>query len=85
MNVRKHVVAARERPAKAHSSSTKSEGFGRTIAVDFGGIMVEYDGWKGRDVLGLPRKDVIGARHGLRPVGRQVRHFKEPSSKKNPG
>ena len=31
----------------------------RTIAVDFDGVIAEYDGWKGTGVLGSPRRDVL--------------------------
>ena len=30
-----------------------------TIAVDFDGVIADYDGWRGPDVLGNPRSDVI--------------------------
>lgn len=33
-----------------------------TIAVDFDGVVADYHGWKGCDVLGVPRSDV---RHAL--------------------
>src|SRR6202000_1693327 len=29
-----------------------------TIAVDFDGVVADYDGWKGCDVFGVPRSDV---------------------------
>jgi len=31
----------------------------QTIAVDFDGVIAEYDGWKGTSVLGDPRHDVL--------------------------
>lgn len=31
----------------------------KTIAVDFDGVLAEYDGWKGDDQLGSPRMDVV--------------------------
>lgn len=31
----------------------------RTIAVDFDGVISEYEGWKGVGVLGAPRQDVV--------------------------
>jgi adenylylsulfate kinase len=40
-----------------------------TIAVDFDGVIAEYDGWKGSDVLGQPRMDVITALETLRREG----------------
>jgi hypothetical protein len=36
-----------------------------TIAVDFDGVIAEYDGWKGADVLGPPREDVVQVLHIL--------------------
>lgn len=72
MNTRKQVEKPRRRLSKAHSSSTKSEGFRRTIAVDFDGVIAEYDGWKGSGVLGLLRKDVIEALHELHAEGWKI-------------
>lgn len=31
----------------------------RTIAVDFDGVIADYDGWRGPGVLGEPREDVV--------------------------
>jgi adenylylsulfate kinase len=72
MNARKKVKKRRRRAPKAHSSSTKRETVRRTIAVDFDGVIAEYDGWKGRGVFGLPRKDVIEALHELRAEGWKI-------------
>jgi hypothetical protein len=69
MNTRRQVEKPRRRRSKVHSSSTKSEGFRRTIAVDFDRVIAGYDGWKGRGVLGLPRKDVIETLHELHAEG----------------
>lgn len=44
----------------------------RTIAVDFDGVIAEYDGWKGSGVLGPPRKDVQTALHALRAEGWKI-------------
>lgn len=30
-----------------------------TIAVDFDGVIADYDGWKGTGVFGVPRNDVV--------------------------
>jgi adenylylsulfate kinase len=38
----------------------------RTIAVDFDGVIAEYDGYKGWGVLGDPRLDVLEALRVLR-------------------
>jgi adenylylsulfate kinase len=44
----------------------------QTIAVDFDGVVAEYDGWKGAAVLGSPRKDVLRALHTLRSEGWKI-------------
>jgi hypothetical protein len=43
-----------------------------TIAVDFDGVIADYDGWKGCGVLGQPRTDVIKALVALREEGWKV-------------
>src|SRR6201988_2756427 len=53
-------------------SPPKAKNSCRTIAVDFDGVIAEYDGWKGKGVLGLPRKDVVEALHELRAEGWKV-------------
>src|ERR1700745_2051795 len=72
MNARQHSKKPRARSRKAHSSPKKSESVRRTIAVDFDGVIAEYDGWKGKGVLGLPRKDVVEALHELRAEGWKI-------------
>lgn len=72
MNARQHSKKPRVRFLKAHSSSNKSEEVRRTIAVDFDGVIAEYDGWKGKGVFGLPRKDVVEALHELRAEGWKI-------------
>lgn len=44
----------------------------RTIAVDFDGVIAEYDGYKGRGVLGDPRQDVAQALRDLRSEGWKI-------------
>lgn len=44
----------------------------RTIAVDFDGVIAEYDGWKGTGVLGAPRLDVVAALRALRGEGWKI-------------
>jgi hypothetical protein len=44
----------------------------RTIAVDFDGVLAEYSGWKGIEVLGAPRMDVIKALRVLRHEGWKI-------------
>ena len=41
----------------------------RTIAVDFDGVIADYDGYKGPGVLGAPRPDVREALALLRVEG----------------
>jgi len=43
-----------------------------TIAVDFDGVIADYDGWKGENTLGEPRKDVILALESLRDEGWKI-------------
>ncbi len=71
MNARQQAKKPRLRSLKAHSSK-KSEGVRRTIAVDFHGVIAEYNGWKGKGALGLPRKDVIRALHELHAEGWKI-------------
>ena len=44
----------------------------RTIAVDFDGVVAEYDGYKGFGVLGEPRRDVLEALLELRSEGWKI-------------
>ena len=44
----------------------------RTIAVDFDGVIAEYDGWKGPTVLGTPRTDVLDALKELKGEGWKI-------------
>lgn len=44
----------------------------QSIAVDFDGVVAEYDGWKGATVLGSPRKDVVHVLHTLRSEGWKI-------------
>ena len=44
----------------------------RTIAVDFDGVIAQYDGWKGQGVLGAPRPDVVHALGTLRGEGWKI-------------
>jgi hypothetical protein len=41
--------------------ASKLDGSRRTIAVDFDGVIAEYDGWRGIGVLGAPQSDVVKA------------------------
>jgi adenylylsulfate kinase len=44
----------------------------QTIAVDFDGVLAEYDGWKGEEILGNPRQDVVAALRILRQEGWKI-------------
>lgn len=44
----------------------------KTIAVDFDGVIAEYDGWKGFGILGMPRKDVLAALRTLHAEGWKI-------------
>jgi phosphoglycolate phosphatase-like HAD superfamily hydrolase len=44
----------------------------RTIAIDFDGVIAEYDGYRGRDALGEPRLDVREALRELRSEGWKI-------------
>lgn len=44
----------------------------KTIAVDFDGVLAEYDGWKGDDQLGSPRMDVVKVLKLLRQEGWKI-------------
>ncbi len=74
MATRKQVQMQQRRgrsPAVA-SSSTNTKDFRRTIAVDFDGVIAEYHGWRGRGVLGPPRKDVVEALRELHTEGWKI-------------
>lgn len=43
-----------------------------TIAVDFDGVIADYDDWKGSQNLGSPRGDVIEALRELRSQGWKI-------------
>lgn len=43
-----------------------------TIAVDFDGVIANYDGWRGDDVLGAPRLDVVHVLEILRSEGWKI-------------
>lgn len=44
----------------------------KTIAVDFDGVIAEYDGWKGVGILGGPREDVVAALRTLHAEGWKI-------------
>lgn len=42
------------------------------LAVDFDGVLAEYDGWRGREILGPPRNDVIQVLRILQEEGWRI-------------
>ena len=52
--------------------ASKDNNSRRTIAVDFDGVIAEYDGYKGPGVLGAPRGDVREALALLRAEGWKI-------------
>jgi hydroxymethylpyrimidine pyrophosphatase-like HAD family hydrolase len=50
----------------------KQSGSRRTIAVDFDGVIADYDGWKGSGILGRPRADVKVALAKLQAEGWKI-------------
>lgn len=44
----------------------------QSIAVDFDGVVAEYDGWKGAAVIGSPRTDVVEVLQTLRSEGWKI-------------
>jgi hypothetical protein len=51
-----------------------------TIAVDFDGVIANYDGWDGTGSIGSPRLDVIAALRSLRIEGWRIIVFSCRSS-----
>jgi adenylylsulfate kinase len=43
-----------------------------TIAVDFDGVIADYDGWKSTDAIGPPRADVVETLKLLRSEGWKI-------------
>ena len=52
--------------------ASKDNNSRRTIAVDFDGVIADYDGYKGVGVLGAPRLDVRDALALLRAEGWKI-------------
>lgn len=51
---------------------SQANGRRRTIAVDFDGVIANYDGWKGAKSLGAPRLDVLAALQQLKLEGWKI-------------
>jgi hypothetical protein len=62
------IQTANERGASDEIGSKRQQ----TLAVDFDGVLAEYDGWKGNEVLGSPRDDVVRVLHILRSEGWKI-------------
>lgn len=65
--------SARQKAASVPSLAPAQEkALPKTIAVDFDGVIAEYDGWKGVGILGGPRRDVVSALRTLRAEGWKI-------------
>ena len=58
--------------AKQCNEVLQDDGQHRTIAVDFDGVIADYDGWQGEHSLGAPRPDVRNALRQLRTEGWKI-------------
>ncbi len=52
--------------------ASKANNSRRTIAVDFDGVVAEYDDWQGIGVLGAPLQDVLDVLRTLRAEGWKI-------------
>jgi adenylylsulfate kinase len=52
--------------------ASRLNGSARTIAVDFDGVIADYDGYQGPGVLGKPRLDVCAALRALKSEGWKI-------------
>jgi adenylylsulfate kinase len=59
-------------PLESQDGVYTNDSRGLTIAVDFDGVIANYDGWQGEDVLGIPRIDVVDAMKSLRLEGWKI-------------
>jgi hypothetical protein len=62
-------------PSEGHEEMTKSCASvlrQQTLAVDFDGVLAEYHGWKGEEILGPPRGDVVNVLRVLRREGWKI-------------
>jgi adenylyl-sulfate kinase len=71
--VRASVAKVMEHLLGAENTRTPpNEGRRKTVAVDFDGVIADYNGWKGADSLGPPRRDVLDALRQLRQEGWKI-------------
>ncbi len=63
---------ARRRKKSALAAAPRTQQLPRTIAVDFDGVIADYDGWKGTGILGPPRRDVLEALRVLHAEGWKI-------------
>ncbi|HUI74743.1 MAG TPA: hypothetical protein VLX32_07350 [Candidatus Acidoferrum sp.] len=68
-NFKKRALSRKNVPARPIAPSGSPP---KTIAVDFDGVIAEYDGWKGPGILGLPRNDVVEALRTLHAEGWKI-------------
>jgi adenylylsulfate kinase len=56
----------------SHTRLPPSSSRKNTVAVDFDGVIAEYDGWTSRLEMGSPRADVVRALNALRDEGWKI-------------
>jgi hypothetical protein len=66
------ITTRRTRKEKLAKPSAEVDSLPKTIAVDFDGVIADYDGWKGFGVLGPPRSDVAEALRLLQAEGWKI-------------
>ena len=67
------ILAYLEEPSHFSTMARRTVGGKRrTIAVDFDGVIADYDGWRGEDNFGCPRPDVKNALRVLRQEGWKI-------------
>lgn len=75
---RKHAIKRKNSPRRKKTAPARSpapaeeKALPKTIAVDFDGVIAEYDGWKGVGILGGPRADVVTALRTLHAEGWKI-------------
>jgi hydroxymethylpyrimidine pyrophosphatase-like HAD family hydrolase len=62
----------RAHPGPSGNGTPTEDSLPKTIAVDFDGVIANYDGWKGFGILGLPRRDVRTALKKLHAEGWKI-------------
>jgi len=68
----KILLLFHETPALSTAAGQTADGRRRTIAVDFDGVIANYDGWRGEESFGHPRPDVRDALRTLKQEGWKI-------------